>query len=129
MYVTFTGNIQAWRGDDDESSVLYDLNTDDTVESWNDTQRHISGTMSIAAAATESVSMGDIAAGTALMLLSTGDMLVSLNGDDQRAVSLRGTGTSARERMLSTEDITSVSIENPGASAIRVDFIIVGDVA
>ena len=126
-----TANLQLWQSASTERSPYFNLDEDDASESWTDLEHFTSGRRTIAAAGTEALPFGDVASGTAILIIADGEFTVQLNADGvEREVGIRGTGTSARARYLTTETCTAASVTNTSATeSIVVEFCIIGDPA
>lgn len=126
-----TANLQLWQSTSTERSPYFNLDEDDASESWTDLEHFTSGRRTIAAGASEALPFGDVASGTAILIIADGEFTVELNGDGvDREVGIRGTGAAARARYLTTETCTSATVTNPAATdALIVEFCIIGDPA
>lgn len=124
-----TANLQLWQSTSTERSPYFNLDEDDASESWTDLEHFTSGRRTIAANTNEALPFGDVASGTAILIIADGEFTVELNSDGvDREVGIRGTGAAARARYLTTETCTSATVTNPSLTdALVVEFCIIGD--
>jgi len=91
-------------------------------------QRHQAGTFQIDAAATENLSLGDIAAVRAVYIEVDGNFNVVWNGGAEIFNYLLADTTSGRKaRCFNEMTVTACAITNPGAAAINGRYVVYGD--
>ncbi len=91
-------------------------------------QRHTQGHLSIAAGATESLSLGDVTSVKGMYLELDQDAYVRLNGSLDNIVMAKPPGASEDTAKLFLEStITAVEIENPTSSTLTGIYVMWGD--
>lgn len=92
----------------------------------DDMAQHFAGQQAIPGASTEVLSLGDLDDVRGLYLRASGDCLVTLNGGDPIALRRGSSEASATAKLFLEGEITSISVENEGTTALSCVYVIWG---